>query len=154
MANGWPPQVTFGGGCRFDASLRVWHPSLDPRLIASALSMRPQRSCKVGDRRRSPKGRLLPGYEKQSFCSFPVIGGGAAGAEAMTAAEFATAVDRFLDRLSRKAQFMREIRAGGGGADLFVGWFFTIFAVLPLEHGWLGKLGELEIDLNLDTYAS
>ena len=46
MAAGYQPPVTFGGATRCKAALRVWHPSLDPRLIASALSLRPQRSCR------------------------------------------------------------------------------------------------------------
>jgi len=70
-----------------------------------------------------------------------------------TADEFVTAVDRFLDRLVPGARFLRDVRQGGGRSDLFVGWFFSIFSALPLSHTLLAKLGDLEIDLNLDIYA-
>jgi len=71
----------------------------------------------------------------------------------MTADEFVTAVDHFLDRLMPAARFLRDVRQGGGQSDLFVGWFFSIFSALPLDHNLLAKLGDLEIDLNLDIYA-
>ena len=43
--------------------------------------------------------------------------------------------------------------AGGGRSDLFVGWFFDVSSALPLNHPWLGKLGSLAIDLDLDIYG-
>jgi hypothetical protein len=144
---GYQPRIKLDGACRFTASLRVRHPSLDPRLIATALSLPPERSRKLGDRRRTPKGNLLPGYEKESSCHFRAV------AEATTAEEFIATVDRFLDRLAPAGQFLRSIRAGGGRSDLFVGWFFGVSSALPLDHRWLAKLGELAIDLGLDIYG-
>jgi hypothetical protein len=128
---GYQPRIKLDGACRFTASLRVRHPSLDPRLIATALSLPPERSRKLGDRRRTPKGNLLPGYEKESSCHFRAV------AEATTAEEFIATVDRFLDRLAPAGQFLRSIRAGGGRSDLFVGWFFGVSsACRSTTAGW------------------
>ena len=74
-------------------------------------------------------------------------------AEAMTAAEFLSTLNYFLDRIAPAARFLRDVRASGGRADLFVGWFFAIFSALSLDQLLLAKLGDLEIDLNLDIYV-
>ncbi len=144
---GYQPRIKLGGSCRFTASLRVRHPSLDPRLIAAALALQPERSRRIGERRRTPKARLLPGYERESSCHFRVV------ADATTAGEFVSAVDGFLDRIAPAGQFLHDVRAGGGRSDLFVGWFFDVFSALLLDHPWLGKLGSLAIDLDLDIYG-
>ena len=144
---GCQPRIKLGGDCRFTASLRVWHPSLDPRLITAALALQPEHSHRRGDRRRTPKGRLLPGYERQSFWRFRVV------AHATMAEEFVRAVDGFLDRIAPAGKFLHDVRAGGGEVNLFVGWFFDVSSALPLDHPWLGKLGSLAIDLDLDIYG-
>ena len=61
MAAVYQPAITFGGATRAKAAMRVFHPTLDPRLIASALALQPQRSCRVGDRRRIPRAGCCPG---------------------------------------------------------------------------------------------
>lgn len=71
----------------------------------------------------------------------------------MTASEFISAVDAFLDRLIPARTFLKDVRTGGGRSDLFVGWFFAVSSALPLDHAWLGKLGDLGIDLDFDIYG-
>lgn len=153
MSGGFQPAVSFGGPGRADAALRVWHPSLDPRLMARSLALQPKVSRRVGDRRRDPKGRLLPGFEPASYCSFPIIGDPGGGTRPMTADELVADLDRFLDRLQPAARFLRELRQGGGQAELFVGWFFVIFSALLFEHALLARLADLELGLRLDIYA-
>ena len=153
MSGGFQPAVSFGGPGRADAALRVSHPTLDPRLIARSLALRPKLSRRVGDRRRTPKGTLLPGFEPESFCSFPIDGNLRGGTRPMTADELVADLDRFLDRLQPAARFLRELRQGGGQAELFVGWFFVIFSALLFDHALLARLADLELGLRLDIYA-
>ena len=153
MSGGFQPAVSFGGPGRADATLRVSHPTLDPRLIARSLALRPKLSRRVGDRRRTPKGTLLPGFEPESFCSFPIVGKPGGGTRPMAADQLVADLDRFLDRLQPAARFLRELRQGGGQSELFVGWFFVIFSALLFEHALLAKLADLELGLRLDIYA-
>jgi hypothetical protein len=113
------------------------------------LSLAPEHACRVGDRRRTPKGTPLPGCNKESRWSCSVVDPNRIG----DAADFVRALDLFLDRLAPAKRFLLDLRAGGGKCDLFVGWFLGVFALLEFGHDLLRKLADLGIELVVDTYA-
>jgi hypothetical protein len=46
---------------QFDVELFIVHPTFDPADISEALGLEAHFAHRVGDRRRAPKGTLLPG---------------------------------------------------------------------------------------------
>lgn len=128
-----------------EVSLRIAHPSLDPRLITAALSIRPDFSYMVGERRRTPRGALLDGVRKDSAWLVSVASG--------PAADLRGALLDLAARLAPARAFLHEVRAGQGNAVLWMGCSFAVLAPLELGHEVLHRLGELGLDLVLDLYS-
>lgn len=146
---GYEPQISWNGNATYRASFRLSHPCLDPRTVTAALSLQPDIAVKVGDRRRTPKGRSLDGCHKKSYWSCRIVEGGHGGG----AIGFMQVLDDFVTSMASAERFLAEVRAGGGECDLFVGWFLNVFAALEIEHGLLAKLANLGIDFTVDIYA-
>ena len=53
----------------FVVALRIWHPSIDPELISTTLSLVPRHQSRVGEPRVTSKGRLLGGTYAESHWS-------------------------------------------------------------------------------------
>jgi hypothetical protein len=113
------------GASRYTVSLRVRHPSNDPRDIATVL----------GERR----GALMD----------TVVAGGHMPPDSMAAE-----LDRVLDEFSAHRAFLHRTRVEGGRSELFAGWFLVSQAGETFSRSTSAKMANLGIDLALDTYAS
>src|SRR5262249_21240686 len=106
-----------GRSRRFDVQLFIVHPTLDPAEITAALGVQPTGVCRVGDQRRTAKGKLLSGNYPDTrwryIISFDVKG-----------QWFAGHVTEFVDRLLPHKAFLRGIRSTGGSACLEIVFFY------------------------------
>jgi hypothetical protein len=129
----------------FTISLRVRHPAINPEQISEVLAINPKRSWKAGEPRQSPKGAPLAGFNRDTFWTAEI----AAGRWPLNVNE---AIHETLKRLVRHRSFLHHLREEGGGAELFIGWFFENQSGDVLTHQCLALAGDLQIDLSFDVY--
>jgi len=69
-----------------------------------------------------------------------------------TTRELSKAIGESLDELASCREFLHRIRADGGNAEFFVGWFFDGNRGDLLNCDLLARLADLRIDLSFDVY--
>jgi hypothetical protein len=125
----------------YSVSLQVRHPSADPQAIALGIGLPASRCWAVGGQRVTPKGALLTGTYRESYCAFDL------GSE--DDGELADFLRNALARLEQSALFLTELRATGGALNFFVSWS-------PGERGevfdvaLLADMARLGIDLGIE----
>jgi len=129
----------------FRISLRVRHPYIAPEEITEALGIDPKRSWKAGEPRSTPKGTALAGSNRDTYWTAEV-------AADRWPLHLSTAVHDTLGKLVAHRSFLHRIRAEGGTAELFIGWFFENQSGDVLSHECLALAGDLRIDLSFDIY--
>ena len=60
----------------FVVALRIWHPSIDPKLISATLGLEPRHQSKVGEPRVTAKGHPLGGVHAETHWSSDPFGHG------------------------------------------------------------------------------
>jgi hypothetical protein len=135
------------GASRYSVSFRVQHPSMDPQDITTALGWEPRRAWKAGEPRTTPKGKTLTGTNLNTYW-YTVLSRGDA-----PPFKLAVELDRLLDELAARREFLHRVRAEGGSSEFFIGWFLQSQAGETFQHSTLAKMADLHIDLALDTYA-
>ena len=129
----------------FNISLRVSHPYIAPADITEAIGITPKRSWKAGEPRTTPKGTPLSGSNRETYWTARI-------AEDRWPASLNAAIHESLTQLATHRSFLHRIRAEGGRAELFIGWFFDNQSGEVLSHECLALAGDLKIDLSLDIY--
>jgi len=129
----------------FLISLRVRHPSMAPEEITEAFGIEPKRSWKAGEARQTPTGTPLAGLNRDTYWTAEITAG-------RWPLEVNEAIYDTLRRLTHCRSFLHRLRAGGGTAELFVGWFFENQSGDVLTHQCLALAGDLQIDLSFDIY--
>lgn len=130
---------------RFEVSIRIWHPSINPEEISNNLGVVPRVARMAGADRSTPSGRPLAGANRETFWSYrcpAVAEGGLAGA-----------VGYCLEVIDVAEPFVRALIASGGRIELFVGWFCSGNCGDVLDSPSLGRLGRLGVNLSFDVYA-
>jgi hypothetical protein len=130
---------------RIDVELFIRHPSLSPAEISTALGLEAHRAACVGDPRKTPKGRPLPGrYARTTWrhsTEYELI-------ERL----FADKITLLVDRLVPHKEFLHHVRATGGDATLIVQFvtddYFT--DIVPLDT--LAKMVELRLDFGIERF--
>ena len=54
----------------FSVSLRIFSKSIDPSEISDRLGLHPKWLHKIGEARKTPRGRKLDGVYESNYCSF------------------------------------------------------------------------------------
>lgn len=129
----------------FRISLRLRHPAMDPGQISRALAIEPKRFWKAGEPRQTPKGTPLDGINRDTYWTAEIAAG-------RWPSNLSEAIHDSLKKLVRCRSFLHQIRAEGGAAELFVGWFFENQSGEMLTHPCLALAGDLQIDLSFDVY--
>ena len=125
----------------FRVSLQVRHPDADPQQIVAAIGLPLVRCWAVGEARATPKGALLPGTYRDSYCVFD-LGDGRDG-------QLTDFLRQALGKLEHAAAFIGELRQTGGRLNFFVSWS-------PGERGeifdveLLAAMARLGIDLGIE----
>lgn len=129
----------------FRISLRVRHPSITPEEITKEFGFEPTRFWKVGEPRTTPAGILLKGINRESYWTADLCAG-------RWPLEINEAIHSSLKELMRRRSFLHRIRAEGGRAEFFIGWFFENQSGDVLSHECMALAGDLQIDLQFDVY--
>lgn len=127
-------------------TLRVYHPSIDPREISAELGLPPVSCDFVGEPRITHGGKVLKGVHKESYWRTS-LAGDESGRD-----DLAAGLRDICARLEPYRFFTERIRAEGGRLELFIGWFLDRNEGLELDRDVLAKLAALGIDLALDVY--
>lgn len=134
-------------GYSYCISLRLDHPSRDPDEFTAALGMEPDRVWRAGEPHATRKDGPLEGLRHESFWTATMAEG------AWPPRELGDSLSGVLDRLEDKASFFAELSRSGGNAEFFIGWFIDGGNRGDiLEHGLLGRLARLGLDLSFDIY--
>ena len=130
---------------RYDVSLRITHPSMDPRQICNRLGLQARRMWKAGEKRQTLTGAPLSGLYKETYCTFDL------------APPRGYELERFIERCNKALEshkrFLNHISSTGGSVEYFVGMY------LDKNHGvefcpeLLARLTKLQIGLSFDLYG-
>jgi len=131
---------------RYQISLRVRHPSMDPAEITYALRLEPSRSWKAQERRATPSGKSLEGTWPHTYWTATVMEGEWPGKKLQAG------ILELLDRLELSKSFFEKIHSEGGTAEFFIGWFFDGNSGDDFDCGVLTRMADLKINLSLDVY--
>jgi Domain of unknown function (DUF4279) len=134
----------------FTVSLRLRHPAVDPSRITQTLGMEPQHTWKAGDPRRDPAGGALPGIHRESYwmgrlMDEPQLSSARLSVESVLLQK--------LTQLRRSHDFLEQLHAEGGVAELHVSLYAREDFRLELSEQSLGLLGRLGLAVTLDVHA-
>ena len=111
--------------------------------MAALLGMAPEGGWSAGDERRTPTGRRLDGWHRESYC-FQRIGEGDDGA-------LAQCLDSYITELGPWADEIRAFRSMGGSLSFFVSWEPLGDSGETFDADLLLRMGELGIRLELNV---
>lgn len=134
---------------RYAVSLRIRHPHFDPEDITANIHIQPSRSWMVGQRRSTPKGERLTGFNQETYWTADLHKVKALQSARMPLEEFLA--DQ-LKLLGKHKTFLKQIRITGGRTEFLVGLFCTRNIGAEFPSLLLSRMSELGIDLSLDVY--
>ena len=126
----------------YSVSLQVKHPSADPPEIVSGIGLPCFRSWGVGERRATPKGKMLHGTYDHRF----EIGEGDDG-------KLADLLRQALKTLEPSAEFISELLRTGGKLNFYIGWSLGETGEI-FDVTLLAEMARLGIDLGIEPLAS
>jgi hypothetical protein len=133
----------------FTISLRIRHPSIDPGTITGMLGIEPQHTWQAGAPRRGPAGEALEGVYRESYwmgrlMEEPQLSSSQVSVESVLL--------RTLAHLRRSQDFLEQLHAAGGVAELYVTLFAREDFRLELSAQSLALLGRLGLAVALDVH--
>ena len=126
---------------RYTVSLQVKHPEYGPESIVTAIGLPAVRSWSVGEERTTPKGTLLQGRYRESYCVFD-LGDGDDG-------ELADFLRKILINLEHAASFIKELRQTGGKFNFYVQWTVGERGEV-FDIDLLSEMARIGIDLGIE----
>lgn len=139
------------GNYIFRISIRVWHPSIQPEMISTALNLSPKRQWFAGEPRATPKGNPLEGVYTESYWCADITGDDPVNAQD-TCLEDALA--EAISKLQSALPFLKSVRDASGRVEFFVGLYGRWNFGFEFAPDLLEKLSQLGIALSLDVYPS
>jgi hypothetical protein len=133
----------------FTISLCVRHPTIDPSRITRSLGIEPQHTWKAGEPRRGPAGEEREGVYHQSYWTGRLMDEPQLSSE-RTSVE--SVLLKLLSQLRRSHDFLQQINAEGGTAELVVSLFSRGVFRLDLSPESSALLGGLRLTITLDIH--
>lgn len=131
---------------KYWVSLRIRHPLMDPDYICSQLDMEAKIKWKVGNERKTPKGRSLIGKYEITYCVFDLE-----HSETMTLADFLRISN---GKLYSHREFLKSIRESGGSLEYYIGWFSKGDSGETFDFELLKQLVDLGIELSIEICSN
>ena len=131
----------------YSISLRISHPTIAPENITKILKMSPTRAWLSGDRRTTPKGKLLEGYCKESYWSAPTHDEKRLYSKDIKLEKY---LEEFTKNIQMHSDFFHEIKTTSGKVEYFAGLYIAENSGIEIPSSILLFLGKLGIDLALD----
>jgi hypothetical protein len=118
---------------------------MNPDDFSKELQLQPKYQWKAGDKRRTPKGKSLPGTYDLSYWCYNI--------NSSSGIPLGTCLKKFVDDIAAHKDFLKRISDTGGRLEFFVGLFSQEKALGEIL-GWqlLQAMAGLNIDLALDIY--
>src|SRR5579864_5176802 len=133
----------------FTISLRLRHPTIDPSRITETLGMEPQHTWRAGDARRNPAGQALEGVYRESYWMGRLM---EEPQLSSTRLSVESVLLQTLAHLRRSVDFLEQLHAEGGVAELHVSLYAREDFRLELSAESLGLLGRLGLEVVLDVH--
>jgi hypothetical protein len=133
----------------FTLSLRLRHPGIDPSRITRTLGIEPQHTWKAGDPRRGLSGEALEGIYRESYWMGRLMD------EPQLSSERLSVESVLIEKLAilrRSHDFLEQLHAEGGVAELHVSLYAREDFRLELSDQSLGLLGRLGLAVALDVH--
>jgi hypothetical protein len=118
---------------------------MDPDFISSKLCMEAEIKWKVGDERRTPKGRKLTGKYDTTYCVFELE-----PPKNMTLADFLIYSN---SKLYKHKEFLKSIRNSGGTLEYYIAWIVNGNSGELFDLKLLMQLVDLGIELGFEMYS-
>lgn len=133
----------------FTVSLTLRHPAIDPLSITQQLGIKPQHTWRAGDPRRDPAGGALVGVYHESYwmgrlMDEPQLSSARVSVESVLLEN--------LTHLRRSQDFLEQLHAEGGVAELHVSLYARQAFRLELSGESLGLLGRLGLSVALEVH--
>jgi hypothetical protein len=132
----------------FTLSLRIRHPSIEPGEITRTLGIEPQHTWKAGDARRGAGGETLDGTYRETYWMARLM-------EAPQVSSDHVSVEstllKTLAQLRRSLQFLSDMNADGGVAELHISIFARDAFTLELLSESLALLGRLGLAIAFEV---
>ncbi len=133
----------------FKIGLRIWHPTIDPDKITQILKIKPNRSWKVGNQRKTPKGTLLSGQYSESYWNADPFSYG----EYVSTDFFAEDIIKdVIETIEQHKSFFHKLSQEGARIILQVYSYSHRNYAIEIPPNILKKLSELEISFAHDIY--
>ena len=128
----------------FGIVLLIKHQNIDPRLITSVLKLKPFRSWKAGEPKRTPKGTLLPGTWQDSSWNhvFKYKGD----------VRLFDKIERLLGQLSLHKDLFHKITSEGGHAEIYLQLPGEIHHGSSATPSLLMQIAELGLHLGVEVF--
>ena len=133
----------------FTVSLRLRHPAIEPSRITEMLGITPQHTWKAGDPRRDPAGAALEGIYRESYWMGRLMDEPQLSSARMSVE---SVLLQILAHLRRSLDFLEQLHAEGGIAELHVSLYAREDFRLELSEESLGLLGRLGLAVALDVH--
>ena len=130
---------------KFDVSLRFSGKAIDPAEMRARLGFEPEFQHKIGEQRTTPKGDILEGVYKTSYCCFSYT--------RRQNEELSEMLARIVESLAQHKDLFSRIRENDGRSEFFIGWYSSKNTGEIFDYELLGKISALGIDLALDVYG-
>ena len=122
----------------------ITHPTLTPDEISDELNLNPDVSMCVGQPRRGPKGKPLPGVYLDTRWSVQEVRNGDR--------YFFTRLDKLLDRFSQHRDFLRRVAETGGRTNFIIELPGEVNIGNTLTERTVAKLADLKGSLGVEVF--
>jgi hypothetical protein len=129
---------------RFEITLLIRHPNLDPAEITAELGLQPYQSWKAGSPRVTPKGTKLSGLHKDSCWNYVY--------QYKRKSNFGQAIAKVLDQLSPHKALFDRLHKGRGTSSLFLKLPGDTSIGDDLSLETLKKFVDLKIAFSVETF--
>ena len=130
---------------RTKLSLHIKHPTRDLSTVCNAFGLRPAHLWKVGDERRTPKGKMIGGLRTESYCSVHF--------GPTTREPLSKQMEAALTLLKPHRRMLRRLSSTGGSISFFVGWFCNRDTGESFDFQIFEEMANLRIALDLNIYV-
>lgn len=129
---------------RFEITLLIRHPHLDPGEITAEMGLQPYQSWKAGDPRITPKGTRLPGVHADSCWNYVYRFSGQS--------RFSEKIDEILNQLYLHRTFFQKLHKSGSASYLYLKLPGDTNIGDDVSWETLKKFADLKIAFSLEVF--
>lgn len=125
-------------------ALRLWHPTLAAADIVSEVGLEAEFSNTVGQQRRTPKGQILEGVYRETYCCFKI--------KEKAPGHLNEDLAPWCEFLEKHLIFLREFLRTDGRLEFYIGMFLDGDRGFELDNLMLQKISTLGLGLSIEMY--